>query len=573
MFQAPAPKTPNPFMDPAQMSMADMIALIAGDEELPPTRRRNLTSHIRCFCKALDCEPGQVPANFWYYRERLKRFHPLAVNIKKKRWQTIKSDVKFALERVGQTEGQSRGLAPLSDEWLALKALVPSRGFFWTLSRLAHYCSAMGIVPAQVNDRVMDALAEALKRETFKTHPDRLRRALCLAWNKLGAANPALGVQVITVPSFRQAVTPAWDALSPSLQKEADAWLHAMSQEADILSDDGPIKPLRPASITSYRYAIRQAVAGLVGTGTPLSEINHLAVLVKPDNAKRLLYYFVGRNGGDTSSMLYRIAHVLTLIAEYGCGAGPETIQKLQRFRKQLVLKRDGMRPRPREALRAFVNPANIEKILTLPLVIFRRVQRKTSATLKDALLMQVAVCLELLLMRPIRRKNLVELQLSQSIIRNGRDVFIRLPSDQVKNAVSLDYKIPRESADMLDFYVKKTLPLLGPNPNGWLFPGEDGVRHKSGEQLGRHFSKTIREMTGLYFFPHLARHFGAFLYLNKNPGAFEVMRRVLAHKSLTTTTQSYASFKDDAALRLFDELILGMRDAIAKGAADAETK
>lgn len=572
MFQAPKPKTTNPFMDTAQMSMAELITLISNDGELTAVRRRNLTSSIRCFCKALDCDPSQVPANFWYFRERLKRFHPLAAKIKKKRWQTIKSDVAFALERAGMTAGQSRGLAPLSDEWLALKSLFPARGFVWTLSRLAHYCSGMGIAPAEVNDRVVDALAEAIKRETFKTHPDRLRRALCLAWNKIGAANPALGVQVITVPSFRQAVTPGWDALSASLQQEADAWLLAMSQEADILSEDGPIKPLRPASIDSYRYAIRQAVAGLVASGTPLSEIDRLAVLVMPDNAKRLLNHFVDRNEGETSSMIYRIAHVLTLIAEHGCGADAKTIQRLKRFRKQLVLKRDGMRPRPKEALRQFSDRTNIEKILTLPLVIFRRIQRKTSPTRKDALLMQVAASLELLLMRPIRRKNLVELQLSQSIIRTGRDLFIRLPSDQVKNSVDLDYKIPRESADMLDFYVKKMLPLLGPNPNGWLFPGEDGIRHKSGEQLGRHFSKTIREMTGLYFFPHLARHFGAFLYLNKNPGAFEVMRRVLAHKSITTTTQSYASFDDDAALRLFDELILGMRDAIAKGTADAKT-
>ena len=186
---------------------------------------------------------------------------------------------------------------------------------------------------------------------------------------------------------------------------------------------------------------------------------------------------------------------------------------------------------------------------------------------------MRAAVALELLLMRPIRRKNLTELRFGDTLIRRGKVVFVRLPSGAVKNTIDIDHRLPPESAALLEFYVQKLLPLFGPNPNEWLFPGEIAGAHLSYAQVSRQITKTIRDETGLYFFPHLARHFAAKLYLDKHPGAMEVVRRVLAHKSVTTTIRSYAGFADDAAVRLYDELILGIRQSIEQGIKDAKKK
>lgn len=290
---------------------------------------------------------------------------------------------------------------------------------------------------------------------------------------------------------------------------------------------------------------------------------------MRADNAKTVLQFFLERNGDKTSPMIANIAHVLVLIATAGGRADQATIERLRRYRKQLAVRSTGLSPRPRNALRPFVDVANIEQILTLPLRIYGRLRSKSELTPKDARLMQVAVGLELLLMRPIRRKNLVELRLNEHVVRSGRNTFIVIQADDVKNEVELDYRIPPESTVLLDFYVKRLLPLFGSNPSGWLFPGAEPDRHKSGEQFARQFVKTIKEATGLHFYPHLARHFGAFLYLREKPGAFEIVRRVLAHKSLTTTTRSYASFDDEAAVRQFDSLILRIRDTIRREVTD----
>jgi integrase len=565
----PNAETTIPFSNRDYQSMAALITRIQADGSLNDVRRRNVASSIRRFCEALDCSPGQVPATFEYFRDRLTRFHPLAVGITKKRWATIKSDVAFALKHAGAITTALRPRAPLAPEWLTLKSRLPSNVFNWGLSRLARSCGAQGIRPDKVSDEVMEAYNQTMRRETFKTNPNKRHRDVCVLWNKAADLLPDAGLRKVTLPSYQQTYTLSWAALPAPFREEADAWLGTMSMEADLLSEEGPIKALRPASIKCYRYVLRQLVAGLVAKGWPLESVDSLAVLVEPKAAEAALRFFLDRNEGKTSTMISRLAHVLVLVAETAVHPCAEDIDRLKRFRKQLVDRSYGMRPRPKNALRPFTDTANIEKILMLPLRVHNRLRRKPKLTMADARLMQVALALELLLMRPIRRKNLVDLRLDRHVIRSGHRTFIVIPSEEVKNDVAFDYPIPPESAVLLDFYVKRVLPLLGANPMHWLFPGGKADGSRSAARFSALFIETIKKETGLYIYPHLTRHFGAALYLRENPGAFEVVRHVLGHKSLTTTTRSYSSFDDEAAVRMFDDLVLRIREEISRGVKD----
>jgi hypothetical protein len=174
-----------------------------------------------------------------------------------------------------------------------------------------------------------------------------------------------------------------------------------MSEEGDILSGTGPVRPLRPASIRTYRFALRQAVAGLHRSGRPLERITSLAALVEGEAPTAALKFFLERNGNKPSGMLATIAHVLVLIAQHAVGVDAASLARLKRYRANLAPHQAGLRPRPQRALRQFVERANIEKLLVLPQRIHRRLERKQDHTLADARMMQVAVALELLLMRP----------------------------------------------------------------------------------------------------------------------------------------------------------------------------
>lgn len=566
MYQAQPHKVIYAFLDPALPTMQQLIENIATDDTIPQTRRRHLASSVRRFCKALGFEPAHVPANHSYFRQRLKGFHPLEAGVKKKRWQTIKSDVNAALALKGISKGQTRGLAPISPEWLDLKRFMVNQRYDWGFSRLARFCSNKGLGPVAVNDEVMAAFDTAMREETFKTKIDTLMQELRRHWNSLAERAPEAGLTMVTLVSKRKCLTAPWESLLAAFRADTEAFLSEMSAEADPFSDTGLAKPLRPASIATYHYLIRRCHAELITLGHSPDDIVNLKVLA--ENAKPILQHLYNLNGKKTNSTIHGMAHVLYLIAGPGARA-PHLAAQLIKTRAALAPRRDGMRNKPRTGLRPFADKRNIDKILGLPAKIYARIVRKSAFTKKDARLMQVAVALELLLMRPIRRKNLVELRLGENVIRSGRDTFIRLPADTVKNAMELDYKIPAESGELVDFYVKKLLPLFGDNPERWLFPGEKRGKPKCGAQFGRGFTKTIQDQTGIYLYPHLTRHFAALIYLQENPGAFEIVRRLLAHKSLTTTTRSYASFDDDAAVKLYDQLIVRIRDSIGAEVED----
>ena len=276
------------------------------------------------------------------------------------------------------------------------------------------------------------------------------------------------------------------------------------------------------------------------------------------------LQFHIDRTGNKPSQNLAQIAHVLVLVAQH---ADDQVVTLLKRYRANLSPKRDGLKRRPREALRQFTDCGNIEKLLMLPERIHRRLRRKPVHTIADARLMQVAVMLELLLMRPIRRSNLVALRLGKHVVKVRSRTMIAIDGAEVKND---DYPVPSESVRLLDFYVERLLPLFGDNPMRFLFPGEVPGRPKSGEQFGRFFTKTIREETGLKVYPHLLRHFGATLYLTENPEGLDVVRRVLGHRSAETTYRSYAGVQDEIAVRRLDELVLGIRATILKELGDA---
>jgi len=63
---------------------------------------------------------------------------------------------------------------------------------------------------------------------------------------------------------------------------------------------------------------------------------------------------------------------------------------------------------------------------------------------------------------------------------------------------------------------------------------------------------------------PHLFRHIAAKFHLEANPGEYEIVRRVLGHTDIKTTTDFYAGTEGAAAARHFDQTILGLRERTA---------
>jgi len=60
---------------------------------------------------------------------------------------------------------------------------------------------------------------------------------------------------------------------------------------------------------------------------------------------------------------------------------------------------------------------------------------------------------------------------------------------------------------------------------------------------------------------PHQFRHVAAKIYLDQNPGGFEVVRQLLGHKNMRTTINFYAGINTKRAGRAHSKLLMEIKE------------
>ena len=181
--------------------------------------------------------------------------------------------------------------------------------------------------------------------------------------------------------------------------------------------------------------------------------------------------------------------------------------------------------------------------------------------TREAALIVQSALAVEILLMQPIRLKNLTSLDLDRQIIRSGKRTHLAITLDEVKNEVAIEAVLPAPTAELLEAYVARYRPLLIRTPSPWLFPGRRDGQPKCRRRLREQITETVKHRCGEIANPHLFRHIAAKLYLKAHPGAYGVVRLLLGHKSVNTSTKYYCGTETVAALQHFDAFVLSLRE------------
>ena len=176
------------------------------------------------------------------------------------------------------------------------------------------------------------------------------------------------------------------------------------------------------------------------------------------------------------------------------------------------------------------------------------------------ALMVQDALAIQLLIVAPMRISNLVRLDLDRHLIRSGPGTtHVVLPGHEMKNRQAMEYPLPAAVVALLDCFLREHRPSLTPAGSTTLFPARDGGP-QSRHALAARVKRAVFVHTGLLLNVHLFRHASARFYLGVHPGRIEVMRRVLGHRSISTTSQFYAGFETARSVRHFDEVILRLR-------------
>jgi integrase len=297
--------------------------------------------------------------------------------------------------------------------------------------------------------------------------------------------------------------------------------------------------------------------AALVHSGQAPETVRSLADLVEPEALKTALAFFWSRNGKRKTGQIHNFALTAIKIAKWWVKSPPEQVAALQAIRRQVNPKQTGMTARNRARLRQFDDPENRRRLINLPQMILRSLPRSERPSYGQAIRLQSAMAIEILLNAPMRAKNLASLHLGRHVIRTraGGTRHIVLSPQEVKNSTELAFEVSDVLGELMDIYVARCRPLLSCDPREYLFPAREGGA-KTPAQLAAQIKRTIAQETGIILNAHAFRHLSAMLFLTANPGEYETVRLFLGHKSLTTTVRAYCGLEQADALRRLDALI-----------------
>jgi integrase len=556
---------PNSQVATSRLTFAGLLQLIESDIELAAQRKRDLASSLKSFARRLEIDMERSVAGIAPYRDRLDRFDPEAAGVSRKRWANIRSDVMAGFKRYGIRQGARQAPSDLTDDWRRLRVAAQRTDirFVRGLSRFIHYCSVQAILPDDVDDAVMRTFGAFLSDRTLHRKPRHVHRRTCVLWNRAVQQVETWPRRIVIIPGYRDTFSLPLNAFPESFQSELEIWLYRLSGK-DLLATDAPLRPLRPDTLRGKREQVRRLASALVHAGHPIDQIPSLACLIELKSFRRALNWLLtNRSEGEPIPSLFELANSMLGIAKHWAKVPDSHLSELRRIVDRLRCRKRGLTSKNREILRQFDDPMNVLKLLTLPELLAAQAKKQRNVK-KAALSMQLALAIDIELHAPIRLKNLINLRLDRHFDTSragGKGVVHLVISEvEVKNNEPLEFILPTSAVKLLGSYDKHYLPHIARGEHTWLFPGQNGgSKHRV--TLAGQIVTAIRRHTRLRMTVHAFRHVAAKIYLDRNPGAYALVSRLLGHKSIQTTLSFYVGFESKAAGIAYDQEILRLRN------------
>ena len=553
---------PEPRMSVSDPTLADVMAIVAADPNITTSQRRDRLCAVRSLARILGEDPRRLPAVPSALALRYRTVVPAAHGITTARWGNIRSRTLAAIAQAGLPVMRGRSATELSSEWRQLELALPTPAARAGLSRFIRYCDERQIAPATVTDDVFLRFREALMTTSTNRSPHRVHRTAAVHWNRAAASVPSWPPITVSVPRHDRFYSYEWSAFPESFRADVELFLANCGSTNPF--DDDYRRPLRAGTINLRRRQLRQAASLLVTGGVPISKIIGLATLVDPQHARIILKQLHAR-ARENSVQVQGVALLLKVIAEHHVKASDVLVAKLRGFARNVAPRVRGMTQKNRERLRQFDDPRNIQRLLDLPRRVFRELGRGRPSSPEAAQRVMYALATELLLAAPMRLANLVGLDRGRHILTHGsrqQDVMrLVVPAGETKTGEPYELPIAPDTAALLETYIDRVRSCITTEPTRLLFPNHRGDR-RSDAAFARGLTTFVRRETGLVMNPHLFRHVAVTLYLLHHPDDVETARRLLGHRSVTTTMRFYAGVKAELYYLRYDAFLRELRGA-----------
>jgi integrase len=244
-----------------------------------------------------------------------------------------------------------------------------------------------------------------------------------------------------------------------------------------------------------------------------------------------------------------------------------DQLSNLKKLRGKLGSLRSGLTEKNKALLRKFEDPRLLPSLLGLPDRLWRTARRNIVVSKRSFIDLQTALAIDILLHTPLRIKNLAALKFDEQLHwpqGRGKPALLVVRVEETKNEEPLEFELPTALADRLYAYRNEiAAAVIGSRPDA-LFVSRKGIP-RTLSTIGVAIQRSVLRHVGVKLTPHQFRHLAAKIHLDANHGAYELVRQLLGHKDLKTTTKFYAGIDTRRAGRAHADLVARLREVRPK--------
>jgi hypothetical protein len=543
-----------------ETSFADAIEIIMGAPELSEQMRRHWATSLRQIAKALDKPLEVIPARYSAVRADLTNLHQVPAGLTLKTLQNHKSNVKRALLWLAHERGIPEHGAPLMPAWEALRREILNHLVRARLSSLMRYCSANSIAPAGVDEAVVDRFME-YRGQSGMPADHAFRRLMARAWNSNVGLIRGWPAGRLFEPPVKTKIELPWEDFPEGLRRDVEQYLHGLSRVRRSRTGQR-IRPLKPSTIRTRRAELIAAARMAVKTGVPIETLTSLSALLAPEVAEKVLDAYWRRNGENPKLFTVELAcRFIAIAMETKCldDAACERLDEMRRSLEDHHI--GGITDKNIAVIRQVLTPGVWSRVVNLPMEMMATArQKRVHEPVRAAVTAQLAVAIAILTVAPVRLANLTAIRLGTNLIKPGgpeSNYWLVFPDYDVKNRLRLEYPLERYLTELIDDYVFNFRPTLVRGSNEqWLFQGQRGGA-KGKISFSGQISNRIFKAIGLRITVHQFRHAAGAIILQRRPGEYELVRRLLGHRNVRTTVNAYVGLENIQASEIFSKIVM----------------
>jgi integrase len=554
----------KPFTPPVTaLTLQAVLDRISTARGLPDSRKRDLRSAVTSFATLTDRSPAAIPLDLPSIRETLDAMVPASAKISAKRWANLRSDLAAAIAASGLQPMLKTANVDLDEDWGRLLATADRR-IVHNLSRFARWACLRTISPEAVDSTTIERFVAELDAATLVRNLRSMAGTVARAWNTVVRLHPASGLHPVALPTEKREPIRIWQQLPASFQNDVARYL-TWASVPDPLAEGARQRALSALSRRLQRTHIASAANAAMAAGIPVDRLRSLADLVEPETFRAVLLHRWREDGRMLTAFTHGIAITLIDIASNWVKAPADIISTLKTLRGRLGTVRSGLTEKNQALLRKFDDPRLAAALVQLPDKLWQAARRRLATSRRPFIDLQSALAIDLLVHVPaLRMQNLSSLRFDTHLHwPQGRrkPALITFGDDETKNNTCFEFELPTALAERLQIYRNEITPAVtGQRPDTVFVTFKGKPRTQAAIKIA--IERTVLRKLGVKLTPHQFRHLAAKFALDANPGAHELVRQLLAHKNLKTTTNFYAGLDTRRAGRAHADLIMKLREA-----------